>query len=78
MAIEHWWSRLDAGTRRWLTDHNGEALPAELVDAIRSAGGAPETEADLVRDEEGVGVVLSDDAIDWVESRANQESDEQP
>ena len=77
MGIEQWWSALDAGTRQWLVDHAGEAIPADLVAEIRQAGDPSAIEVDLVEDEEGSGVVLSDSAIDWVDTVANEETPEQ-
>ena len=39
-GIEEWWPRLPPTTRTWLMDHNGEALPADVLAAVGDAGGS--------------------------------------
>ena len=76
MDIEQWWPKLKPSTKEWLIAHNGEDLPDEVSAEIRRAGGVFETgEADgsSVDQDDASGVVLSDDAIDWIEAVANEE-----
>ena len=60
MEIEDWWPLLSAETRRWLIDNNGDVLPEHISDRIVAVGG-PDDE------------FLSDDDVDWIEARANDE-----
>ena len=73
MSIEQWWPRLSPETRGWLIQHNGEPLPAEVVDEISDVGGEPSSEAWWVGEQRPDGLHLSDDAVDWVEAVANGE-----
>ncbi|MFZ0529206.1 MAG: hypothetical protein WAL91_01550 [Propionicimonas sp.] len=62
MSIDAWWPRIRQGSRNWLIDNNGDAVPDDLVDEIVRAGGVMS------------GSYLSDDAVDWVEAVANGET----
>lgn len=66
MDIAGWWLRLLPATQEWLIAHNGEVLPREIADEIRSAGGSPTVGVD--------GVQLGDSDIDWIETVANEET----
>ena len=66
VTIEQWWPALTPTTRAWLIDNNGDAIPADLIAEVTAAGGA----ADLD------GPHLSDAAVDWIETVANDESPE--
>ena len=71
MEIIAWWPQLDPDTQRWLIAHNGEAVSAEVLDKIVAVGGSAQRDGDSETD----GVFLSDDAIDWIEMTANDETD---
>lgn len=66
MDVDEWWERLDAPTREWLFAHNGEALPAEVVSAIDSAGGVVSAKAGRVDGASPSGFRLSDEVVDWI------------
>lgn len=74
MQIEEWWPELDARTRRWLIEHNGEAVPGDIVDRIRAVEGAATADMSWVGGKTPEGFFLSDDAVDWIEAVANDES----
>ena len=78
MCIEQWWPRLSPTTRDWLTEHNGEPLPADILDEITDVGGEPSSEAWWVGEQGPDGLHLSDDAVDWVEAVANGENPAAP
>ena len=74
MEIAQWWPRLPDATRDWLVAHNGEALPADVAEAVVAAGAVRSTRADWVGEDGPDGLLLSDDAVDWVEAVANGET----
>jgi hypothetical protein len=75
--IDDWWWNLDPQTQQWLIDHNGEPLSSAVVEEIEAAGGEFDAEASWVgATDDPDGLMLSDDAIDWIESVANDESDQ--
>lgn len=78
MSMEQWWPRLSPESRGWLTEHNGEALPADIVDEITRVGGEPTSEAWWVGEQGPDGLQLSDAAVDWVEAVANGEDPPTP
>ena len=78
MDIEQWWPKLSAPTRLWLTDHNGEAVPAEIVAEIANAGAVFSPGAWWVGGADTAGFLFSDAAIDWIEATANGETPEAP
>ena len=78
MSIEHWWPRLRPETRGWLIEHNGEPLPADVLDEITGVGGEPRSEAWWVGEPGPDGLHLSDAAVDWVETVANGEDPATP
>jgi hypothetical protein len=74
MDIAEWWPRLDAPSRAWLIEHNGEAVTPEVLGAITAAGGVVVSDAWWVGQQDGpTGFFLSDAAVDWVEAKANDE-----
>ena len=75
MEIDEWWPNLDAQTREWLIAHNGEAVPTEVISKIQAAGGEVTTSARWMGESDADGFHLSDDAVDWIEATANDESD---
>jgi hypothetical protein len=61
MNIEEWWPKLTSETRTWLIANNGDAIPADILDEITSAGRNAATHQ------------LADDEIDWIEAAGNGE-----
>jgi hypothetical protein len=74
MKIDEWWPRLDSETQEWLIAHNGDVVPAAVLDKINQVGGQITSEASWAGGEGQAGVVLSDTAIDWIEETANGEA----
>jgi hypothetical protein len=73
MDLPQIWPLLSTSTRSWLVDHNGEALPEEIVTEILAITGdqprptwwsGPTTDGDIQ---------LTDEAVDWIEGVANDE-----
>lgn len=75
MEIIDWWPRLDAETRRWLIEHNGEAVPREVLNRIVAVTGSAHASEPWVGEPSAEGFSLSDGAVDWIETTANEESD---
>ena len=73
MDIEHWWPKLEPSTRQWLVAHNGEAVPATIVEEMRRAGAALSVVAESVDGNDDSGFFLSDETVDWIEAVANEE-----
>ena len=73
MDIPTLWPGLDAQTRDWLVEHNGEPLVPVILDALIEANGGSLDAAWLAEDD-GDGPVLIDEAIDWIEAVANGEA----
>ncbi|SMH28238.1 hypothetical protein SAMN06295885_0119 [Rathayibacter oskolensis] len=71
MDIEVWWPKLSDSAREWLIANNGDAIPEALVREIVAAGGAVRAESDA---DDSDGPTLSDDSVDWIEARANDET----
>jgi hypothetical protein len=76
MEIGQWWAGLDATSQQWLIDHNGEAIPGEVVAKIVEAGGPVTSDAWWSHEEGPSGFYLPDDAVDWVETTANDDDGE--
>lgn len=74
MDIERWWARLDPTTQQWLIAHNGEAIPGEVMTKILEVGGPVTSDAWWSHEDGPSGFYLPDDAVDWVETAANDES----
>ena len=73
MEIIDWWPKLDSDTKAWLTAHNGEELPAEVLTMIEEAGGSVTSGAWWIGESGPDGFFLSDEAVDWIEAVANDE-----
>lgn len=72
MKIVEWWPRVQAETRDWLIDHNGEPLPPHVcADILAVTGGT--TDPEWWAGESAEGPQLSDEAVDWIEAVANDE-----
>ncbi|WP_141843779.1 hypothetical protein [Humibacillus xanthopallidus] len=67
------WPLLKDSSRQWLMEHNGEPLPDDLIaDILRVTGG--EQNAQWWAGDAGEGETqLSDEAVDWIETVANDE-----
>ncbi len=76
MDIDEWWTELEPSTRQWLIDNNGDEVPAEIIQEILDAGGVPSTGWLGDRDRDRAGFLLTDDAVDWIEAKANDEDPE--
>ncbi|GAA2751748.1 hypothetical protein [Amnibacterium kyonggiense] len=74
MDIEHWWGRLDTTTRHWLIAHNGEPVPGDVVDVIVAAGGPAASDAWWSHEDGPRSFSFPDDAVDQVETIANDEA----
>jgi hypothetical protein len=75
MEIIEWWPKLHPDARAWLIAHNGEAVPPEVLSRIMAAGGSVTSNAWWVGESGRDGFFFSDEAIDWIETTANDESD---
>lgn len=69
-----WWESLDSDTTEWLIEHNGEAVPTGILTKIVAVGGDVASGAWWVGETDREGFHLSDAAIDWIETVANEES----
>ena len=75
MEIIEWWPKLDSDAKAWLIAHNGEAVSPDVLGKIVGAGGAVTSSAWWVGESGPDGFFLSDEAVDWIETAANDESD---
>lgn len=75
MEIIEWWPTLDSDAKAWLIAHNGEAVSPEVLSKIVAAGGSVTSSALWVGESGTEGLFLSDEAVDWIETAANDESD---
>jgi hypothetical protein len=75
MEIIEWWPRLDSDAKAWLIAHNGEAVSADVLSKIVAAGGSVTSNEGWVGESGPDGFFLSDEAVDWIETAANDESD---
>ena len=73
MNIQQWWPKLPPSTRQWLVDSNGDVVPHGIILEIAGAGGPPVGDPWWDESDEAGGVVLPDEAIDWIETTANDE-----
>lgn len=73
MSIQQWWPKLQPFTRRWLMDNNGDVVPDSIISEIVAVGGPPVGDPWWSESRETGGVVLPDEAIDWIEETANNE-----
>jgi hypothetical protein len=75
MDISDWWPKLPDATRGWLIAHNGEPLPEDVLRHVLAVNG-DHTDASWWAGESRDGQSqLSDEAIDWIETTANDEAD---
>lgn len=74
MRIEDWWSLLDWSTQQWLINNNGDVVPPDVLSQITAVAGEPTAEASWVGNNVPGGFSLSDEAIDWIETTANDEA----
>jgi len=74
MEIETWWQKLSVPARAWLIAHNGDAVPPTIVEAIVEAAGTTSTEEHWIGEKGPDGYYLSDEATDWIEATANDET----
>ena len=72
MNIPEWWPLVDAETRSWLMEHNGEPLPPHVITGIMAVTGG-RTDPGWWAGESEDGPQLSDQAVDWIEAAANDE-----
>jgi hypothetical protein len=68
-----WWDTLDAASKDWLIQHNGEALSSDVLAKITAAGGDIASDAWWIGEEGPDGFYLSDEAVDWIEGVGNAE-----
>jgi hypothetical protein len=74
MDFSQIWPLLSNSSRSWLMEHNGEPLPDDLLaEILRITGGERHDEWWAGASAEGQ-TQLTDDAVDWIETRANDES----
>jgi len=72
MNISEWWPLVDADTRDWLIEHNGEPLSQHVIaDILAVTGGNTDPEWWAGGSDDGS--QLSDNAVDWIEAVANDE-----
>ncbi|MEV5052321.1 hypothetical protein [Arthrobacter sp. LAR12-1-1.1] len=72
MNIFEWWPLVDAETRGWLIEHNGEPLPPNVIaDIMATTDGT--TDPGWWAGESADGPQLSVEAVDWIEAVANDE-----
>ena len=77
MDISEWWPKLSDSTRAWLIAHNGEPLTDDVARQILAVTSGATDPAWWAGDSTDDQPQLTDEAIDWIESTANEES-EQP
>ncbi|QKT11627.1 hypothetical protein [Rhodococcus sp. W8901] len=73
MNIAGWWTQLSGETRDWLVEHNGEPLTPSVrseVVAVNDGDLDPSWWSGESVDGQSE---LTDEAIDWIEARANDE-----
>ena len=76
MEIEDWWPKLTLASRDWLVANNGDAVPHEILSEIAAAGGPDKSTSWWTGQIDSEGFHFPDDAVDWVEAIANDESPE--
>jgi hypothetical protein len=74
MSIEVWWPKLQPATRDWLIANNGDAVPAPIVEEITEAGGPVKSDAWWVGQDGSTDSFMPDEATDWIEEIANEET----
>lgn len=74
MDIEEWWPKLKPAAQEWLIANNGDAISPDVLEQISAAGGVVTSDAWWVGDRGPSGFYLSDEATDWIEAIANDET----
>lgn len=74
MSIEEWWPKLQSQSRDYLIANNGDVVPPKLVQEITGAGGVVTSDAWWLSQSGPAGIVLSDEAVAWIEEVANGET----
>ena len=74
MDIDEWWPNLSDSVKEWLIANNGAAVPKTIVDEIVAAGGVVDEQARWFGTSAPDGLLLSDEATDWIEATANGEN----
>ena len=74
MSIEEWWPKLQSESRDYLIANNGDVVPPKLVQEITGAGGVVTSDAWWLGQSGPAGLVLSDEAVAWIEEVANGET----
>lgn len=72
LRLREWWPLVDAETRGWLIEHNGEPLPPHVIADIMAVTRGT-TDSEWWAGESADGPQLSDEAADWIEAVANDE-----
>lgn len=70
VSIATWWPNLRPVERDWLTHHNGEPIPTEIVVGIAGAGCDIMTDIEFLRGDTGGALFLSRHDINWVSATA--------
>ena len=73
MSIAQWWAKLQSSTQDWLIENNGEEVPAVVVAEIAGVGGPASADPWWTGQDGASGHYFPDEAIDWVETLANDE-----
>jgi hypothetical protein len=76
MNIQDWWPRLDASTRQWLVENNGDIVPPDVQARIAAVAEAAVAGDSWLGDGDPAQYSLSDEAVDWIEAAANGEGPE--
>lgn len=74
VSIDAWWPKLRPETREWLVANNGDAVPTSIVEEITQAGGPAHSDAWWVIGHQSAGARMPDEAVDWIEEIANEET----
>ena len=75
MEIMEWWPMLDSDAQAWLIAHNGEAVAPAVLSKIVTAGGSVNSRGWWIGSSGADGFFLSDKAVDWIEMKANDETE---
>jgi hypothetical protein len=74
MNIDEWWPKLDPSVQEWLIANNGDAVPPDILSQITAVSGDTGSDSPWAGDNGPDGFFLSDEATDWIEATANDES----
>jgi hypothetical protein len=75
MDISEWWPKLPDSTRAWLIEHNGESLPDDVVRDVMAVNAHRTDPLWWAGESQDGQSQLTDQAIDWIESAANDEAE---